>query len=282
VYRCMRAQCLCTRHAGWKPAHPGGAGVMGCIAVCGRNACAPGMRAGSPRTHVAYRWRRAGSPRSQVGRRRRAGSPRSRHAGWKPAHPRGISPEAGWKPAYPGGVSLYAGETPALPACGLDACAPTWHIAGGGLEARIPRWRIAVCGRDARAPSMRAGRPRTQAGHIAEAGWKPALPACGLDACAPTWHIAGGGLEARAPRWCIAVCGLQARAPSMRVRRSCSQGGLRLCDPAHYIRRHAGRPVMSQRTFRAFFVGIRSVIGAIATRCIVWQVVVIHGAESSL
>jgi len=144
VYRCMRARCLCTRHAGATPAHPGGAGVMGCIAVygrdaraprrcrgdgvyavCGRNACAPGMRAGSPRTQVAYRWRRAGSPRSQVVYRcMRAGRPCSQHAGWTPAHPGGVSRYAGWKPAHPGGASLYAGETPAHPACGRDACAP--------------------------------------------------------------------------------------------------------------------------------------------------------------
>jgi len=116
---------------------------MGCIAVCGRNACAPGMRA-----QCLY----------------------TRHAGWKPA--------------LPGGVSLYAGCKPAHPACGCDA--------------RVLR------------------------------------------------------------------------------------GGLRSCDPAHHIQQRAGRPVTSQRTFRAFFVGVWSVIGAIATRCIVWQIVVVHGAESSL
>jgi hypothetical protein len=162
VYRCMRAQCLCTRHAGWKPAHPGGAGVMECIAVCGLDARAP-------RRGISLR---------------QAGSPSSRHAGWTPAHPGGISLEAGWKPALPGGVSLYAGCKPAHPACGCDA--------------RVLR------------------------------------------------------------------------------------GDVRSCDPAHHIQQRAGRPVMSQRTFRAFFVGIWSVIGAIATRCIVWQIVVVHGAESSL
>ena len=186
------------------------------------------MRAGRLRTHVAYRWRRAGSPRS-------------RHAGWTPAHPRGISPEAGWKPAYPGGVSLYAGETPALPACGLDACAPM-RCRGEGAHR-----------------CMRARRPRSR-----HASWKPAPPACELKARAPR-HA---GCKPAHP-----ACGCDARV---------LRGGVRSCDPARYTRHRTGRPVTLQRTFRAFFVGIRSVIGAIATRCIVWQIVVVHGAESSL
>ena len=190
------------------------------------------MRAGRLRTHVAYRWRRAGSPRS-------------RHAGWTPAHPRGISPEAGWKPAYPGGVSLYAGETPALPACGLDARAPRRGISlrqAGSPRSRHAGWTPA----HPRGISLEAGwKPALPGGVSLYAGCKPAHPACGCDA---------------------------------RVLR----GGVRSCDPARYTRHRTGRPVTLQRTFRAFFVGVWSVIGAIATRCIVWQIVVVHGAESSL
>ena len=48
----LPCMALSSRHAGWKPAHPGGAGVMGCIAVCGRNACTPGMRARRSRTQA--------------------------------------------------------------------------------------------------------------------------------------------------------------------------------------------------------------------------------------
>ena len=157
VYRCMRARCLCTRHAGATPAHPGGAGVMGCIAVygrdaraprrcrgdgvyavCGRNACAPGMRA-----QCLY----------------------TRHAGWKPAHPGG------------------AGVMECIAACGRDARAPRRcrgdgvyrcmraqclctrhagetpaHPGGAGVMGCI-----AVCGRNACAPGMRARRLRPQA-----------------------------------------------------------------------------------------------------------------------
>jgi hypothetical protein len=82
VYRCMRAQCLCTRHAGWKPAHPGGAGVMECIAVCGLDARAPrwciaacGLEARAPRWCIAVcglearaPGMRARRPRSQCSR----------------------------------------------------------------------------------------------------------------------------------------------------------------------------------------------------------------------
>jgi len=156
VYRCMRAQCLCTRHAGWKPAHPGGV---------------------------------------------------SRYAGWKPA----------------------------LPACGLDACAPR-RCRGDGVY-RCMRAQC-LCTR--------------------HAGATPALP--------------GGDV----------LWGDRFRLWWKRCDARVLRGDVRSCDPARYTRQRTGRPVTLQRTFRAFFVGIWSVIGAIATRCIVWQIVVVHGAESSL
>ena len=61
-----------TQHAGETPAHPDGAGVMGCIAVCGLEA------------RVSRRCRGDGSYRCM-----RAGSPRTRHAGATLVHPGG-------------------------------------------------------------------------------------------------------------------------------------------------------------------------------------------------
>ena len=62
----LPCMALSSRHAGWKPAHPCGAGVMECIAVCGLEARAPrwciavcglearvpSMRARRPRTQA--------------------------------------------------------------------------------------------------------------------------------------------------------------------------------------------------------------------------------------
>ena len=52
-HRCTWARRPRSRHAGETPAPPGGAGVRERIAVCGRDARAPGMRAGSPRPRHA-------------------------------------------------------------------------------------------------------------------------------------------------------------------------------------------------------------------------------------
>jgi len=86
----LPCMALSSRHAGWKPAHPCGAGVMGCIAVCGRDACAPGMRARRLRSQVVYHCMRAGRPCSEVGRRRRAGSLRTQvvYRGMRAGSPR--------------------------------------------------------------------------------------------------------------------------------------------------------------------------------------------------
>jgi len=56
----LPCMALSSRHAGETPAHPGGAGVMGCIAVCGLEARAPrwciavcGLEARAPRWCIA-------------------------------------------------------------------------------------------------------------------------------------------------------------------------------------------------------------------------------------
>jgi hypothetical protein len=141
--------------------------------------------------------------------------------------------------------SRHAGETPAPPGgAGVMGC-----IAVCGLEARVSR----RCRGDGSYRCMRAGSPRTR------------------HAGATLVHPGGDVLWGDRFRLWWKRC-------DARVLR----GDVRSCDPAHHIQQRAGRPVTSQRTFRAFFVGVWSVIGAIATRCIVWQIVVVHGAESSL
>jgi len=146
-----------------------------------------------------------------------------------------------------------------------------------GRRRRAGSLRTQVVYRGMRARRLRtrhAGETPAHPGGVSRyAGWKPAHPG-GVSRYAGWKPAYPGGASLYAGETpAHPACGCDARV---------LRGGLRLCDPAHYIRRHAGRPVMSQRTFRAFFVGIRSVIGAIATRCIVWQIVVVHGAESSL
>ena len=153
---------------------------------------------------------------------------------------------------------------PQLAACGLEARAPR-RCRGDGvyrcMRAGSPRTQVGISLRQAGSPRSRhAGWTPAHPGGISlEEGWKPALPG-GVSLYA--------GCKPAHP-----ACGCDARV---------LRGGVRSCDPAHHIQQRAGRPVTSQRTFRAFFVGIWSVIGAIATRCIVWQIVVVHGAESSL
>ena len=202
----MRAQCLCTRHAGETPAPPGGAGVMGCIAVCGRNACAPGMRAGSPRTQVGRIAEAGWKPALPAcGRDARAPSMRTRRLRTQA----GRIAEAGWKSA--------------LPACGLDARAPRWGVSlrqAGSPRSRHAGWTPA----HPRGISPEAGwKPAYPGGVSLYAGETPALPACGLDACAPMRCRGEGAhrcMRARRPRsrhasWKPAppACELKARAP---------------------------------------------------------------------
>jgi len=185
--------------------------LMGRIAACGRNARAPGMRARRSRI------RHAGETPALPGEKKQVRRPRSRHAGATLAYPDGA---------------------------GVMGC-----IAVCGLEARAPR----RCRGDGSYRCMRAGSPRTR-----HAGATPALP--------------GGDV----------LWGDRFRLWWKRCDARVLRRGVRSCNPARYTRQRTGRPVTLQRTFRAFFVGIWSVIGAIATRCIVWQIVVVHGAESSL